>query len=123
MSSPRIQEATELVATIAAALDAAGLDTATATMDAGLVPSAARNGVVLVTPPTLTFPTFAQLEATWTLHVVAGPPTDYLSAWATLDAIIQALFAAQLNMDEAEPGQFAQANGAPLPAYTITLNP
>jgi len=124
MTSPRIQEADELVATVAAALESAGLDKATATADAGHVPSAARHGVVLVTPPTLSFPTFHQVDTTWTLHVVAGPATDYLAAWATLDAILQALIDAQLNMDEAEPGQFAQANNAPaLPAYTITLNP
>jgi hypothetical protein len=124
MSSPRIQEAAELVETISAALAAAELDQVTATTDAGKVPSASRNGVVLVAPPALAFPTWTQVETTWTLHVVAGPATDYLAAWATIDAIIQALFDAQtLNFDEAEPGQFAQQNGSPLPAYTITLNP
>jgi hypothetical protein len=125
MSSPRIQEAAALVQTITDALSAAGLaPRAIATTDPAQVPSGARYGVVLVAPPALAFPTWEGVEATWSLHIIAGTPTDQLAAWATIDGIIQALVDARtLSLEDAEPGQFAQLNGPALPAYTITLNP
>jgi hypothetical protein len=124
MDAPRIQAAAALVEAVSEALTAAGLTRVLATTDAAKVPSGARNGVVLVAPPGLTFPTWDQVEATWSLHIIAGTPTDPLTAWATIDGIIQALVESRtLNLDEAEPGQFAPLNGPALPAYTITLNP
>lgn len=124
MSGPRIQQAAELADAATDALSAAGLTRVLVTTDPGKVPSGARHGVVLVAPPALTFPTWDQVEAAWTLHVVAGTPADYLTAWGIIDGIIQALADARtLNLDEAEPGQFAPLTGPALPAYTITLNP
>ncbi|WP_349866845.1 hypothetical protein [Leifsonia sp. WHRI 6310E] len=127
MTGSRVQEAGELVATIRAALDAAGLPDVIATVDAGKVASGARTGIVLVAPPAITFPTWDATEATWSLHVVAGSMTNFLAAWQRIDIIIDALAGAQtLNLDEAEPSRFATVQGpqtVELPAYTITLNP
>lgn len=124
MATPRLDAADDLVAEVQAALAAAGLVKAHATKNAAEIPSGARYGVVVVSPPALTFDTWTSTTATWELHLVAGPANDYLAAWATLDGLIEALVAAGINVAKAEPGGYAPSAQAPiLPSYTLTLNP
>jgi hypothetical protein len=120
-TSPRIEKARALVRRIRDALDDAELGKVMATIDARDVESGARHGIVVVSPPKLTAPTFRYVELEWELHVIAGPATDYLAAWARIDTIIQALIDADVELTDAEPGQFQPHRGEPLWAYTATL--
>lgn len=123
MTTPRIDQARQLVADVRAALDAAGLEKATATLDAALVPSGARYGVVVVAAPKLDFSaSWSDVAAVFELHVIAGPADDYLAAWAVIDAIIQALAEAGVNLRTGEPGAYQTLTGGTLPAYTLTTN-
>jgi hypothetical protein len=121
MASPRIEEAKALVARLQEIFDTED-PKVLVTLNADHVPSGSRHGVVLVAPPTLRLPNFALVEATWELHVVAGPPTNYLAAWERIDSIVQVLIEAALNIDKAEPGMFQPNTGPALNAYTLTLN-
>lgn len=123
MPAPRLARARVLVDELRAALDAADLEDVTATLDAGLIASGARAGIVVVSPPKLEFAGYGDPAALFEVHVIAGPASDYLAAWERLDTIVQALVDAQLNLREGEPGGYADARlDAPLPAYTLTLN-
>lgn len=120
----RRTRATELVAQIRAALDAAGLTGVIATADPGDIGSAYSNGLVLVNAPRLTFTTWDETEEVWTLHVAAGPWDNQLAAWDVLDAILLALSAGQINMNTADPTTIQFIAGEPgLPGFVIELNP
>lgn len=119
----RIEQGAALVLKLAAALEVAGLDKALATLDAAHVASGSRYGVLVVSPGTLTFEDWGEPSMAWEVHVIAGPANDYLAAWDKIDAMIQALVVAQINLRSGEPGQFQPLVGEPLPAYTLTLNP
>lgn len=123
MTSPRIDQANEKKAEIRAILDAAGLTMVTVTLDAREIPSGARHGVIVISPPDLTFETFTQTDTSFELTVIAGPADNLLHAWQTLDGIIEALRVGQLDMKSAQGDMFAPTSSAPLPGYTITLNP
>jgi hypothetical protein len=126
VTSPRVDQATEIVAELTDALaDDPDTTGAVATTDALLVPSGARNGIVLVQPPDLTFTNFQFTDPTWTLLVVAGPPDNHLAAWERIDAIIHALETAGINLATGEPVGFQplDKNAPLLPAYQLTLNP
>lgn len=123
MDAPRLAAARDLVEDVRAALDAADLEQVMATLDGINVGSGVRHGIVVVSPPSFAFPTWAEPVVTWELHAIAGPATDYLAAWEKLDAILEALAAGHINIAKAEPGGFAQPNGPAIPSYTITLNP
>lgn len=122
-TGPRLQYAEQLVTQLQATLIAVA-DTAKVhvTMNPEEVASGATNGVVMVALPVLTSPNFAQLDVKWEVHVIAGPATNWLVAWDRIDTILQVLFDGQLNIASADPANFAGLNGAPLPAYTLTLN-
>jgi hypothetical protein len=125
MSTPRLDEAHELLELLRAAL--ADLPDVHATINPAEAVSAARNGCVLIQPPELSFPTWDQTEAAWELLVVAGSMTNYVHAWGVIDAILAALTDAQtLNLDTAEPASFqppGTTQAQVIPAYKITLNP
>jgi hypothetical protein len=122
--SKRIDAAHELVEDIKAALEAAGLKDATATLNALEVPSGARHGIVVVSPPTLDFASsWGDPTSSWELHIIAGPADNYLAAWDRIDLMIDALVAGHINLKTAEPGQFQAAQGPALPAYTATTHP
>lgn len=124
MTSPRLAQAETLRAALADALTAAGMLKALATLDAGDVPSGSRHGVVVVSAPSLNFEnSWTDAVATFEVHVIAGPAADYLAAWETIDLIIDALHKAQINIATGVPGAYQPHQGAPLPAYTLTLNP
>lgn len=123
MTTPRIERAIQLEAELLAILQDKGLEKVTVTRDALEVPSGARHGVIVVSPPALTFETFGEGDAEWELHVIAGPADNYLHAWGTLDGILHALERGELNMKRAEPTSYQPLRGEPFPAYTITLNP
>lgn len=114
--------ATRLSVTVREALDADGLSDVHSTVDAAEIPSAARAGVVCVSPPVYTFQTWGEPQIAWELTAVCGPPDNYLAAWDQLDRIVRALHAGQLNLARAEPGSYQPITGPALPAYTITLN-
>jgi hypothetical protein len=124
MASPRIAKAHEIVDDLRAALDAAGLQAVTATLDAGLIASGARDGIVVVAAPKLDFSAgYGAPAAIYEVHVIAGPADNYLVAWDRLDTIVEALVAGQINLNRGEPGGYADERlAAPLPAYTLTLN-
>lgn len=121
----RLDKARALVDDVQAAIDAAGLEKVTATVDAAHVASGSRHGVVVVSPPELEFETFGgDADLTWELHVIAGPAENYLAAWERIDQIISALEASDLPLHRAKPGAWEPITpGPPLPAYTITLHP
>ena len=119
----RLEQGAALVLKLGAALIAAGLPKALATLDAAHVASGSRHGVLVVSPGTLTFDGWEDPVMAWEVHVIAGPATDYLAAWAKIDAIISALVAARINLKSGDPGSFQPLQGEPLPAYTLTLNP
>ncbi|WP_104136573.1 hypothetical protein [Cryobacterium sp. Y62] len=123
MASPRIEQGLALVTLLQAALTDAGLTKAIATMNAAEVPSGSRYGVVVVAAPELDFATWNDPTPLWEVHVVAGPATDYLAAWDTIDTIIQAFVVAQINLKTGTPGQYQPFQGVALPAYTLSLNP
>lgn len=123
MPSPRLEQAAKLVADVGDAFAAAGFDKATATTDALKVPSGARHGIAVVAAPSLTFPDWDEPAVEWTIHLVAGPANDFLAAWEKLDALLEALFVAQLNLKSAEPAGYETREGPVIPAYTVTLNP
>lgn len=122
----RLDKAREVVAEVRDALDEAGLDKVLADVNAAVVPSGSRHGVVIVSPPEMTFETFGgDPGLTWDLHVIAGPPGDYLEAWRKIDAIIAALEASRLPLNTAKPGAWSglDPSSPPIPAYTVTLHP
>lgn len=123
MVAPRIVQANAKAGQLRTMLAEAGLDQVTVTLDAREIASAARHGVIVISPPDLTFVTFTSTEATYELSVIAGPADNLLHAWETLDSIIEALRAGQLDMTTARGEMFAPASSAPLPGYTINLNP
>lgn len=122
MTSKRIEQAEALVAEVRAALDAAELTAATVTLNAGEIPSGARHGIIVVSPPKLDFTSWGDPAAEFELHAIAGPPDNYLAAWAVLDQLIQALVDGGVNLRSGEPGGYAAPGGATLPAYTLTVN-
>lgn len=122
----RLDKAKALVAEVQAALDAApDLEKVLASIDAAIVPSASRHGVVIVSAPDLEFELFGDEAAiTWELHVIAGPPGNYLAAWERIDQIITALAESSLPLYRAKPGAFQpDSTGPAIPAYTVTLHP
>jgi hypothetical protein len=122
-TGPRLLAAEALVARLQTLLADDELTAkVTATMNPNEVASGSTNGVVLVTLPTLSSPNFAQLDVEWQVHVIAGPPTNWLAAWDRIDTILQVLFDGQLNLATAEPSEYRALNGPSIPAYTITLN-
>jgi hypothetical protein len=121
-SHPRVDRALELVDQLRELLDAAGLQDVMASMDANDVASGSRHGIVLVSPAVLTFPNSYQVDVSWEIHLIAGPPENYLEAWKVLDQLIEVLAdGSRLPIDRAEPGQFQPLNGAPLWAFTLFL--
>ena len=123
MPAPRLTQALGIVAEVREALTNAGLTQAHVTIDAAEVPSGARHGVVVVSPPSLDFETFTETVPTWELHVIAGPADNYLAAWSTIDTMIEALVTGHINLNRGEPGQYQGIRGEQLPAYTLKLNP
>ena len=134
MTSPRHQQALDLVERIQSIIDAVndpdplvpdGLQDAekiTVTIDPTLVPSGSRHGIVLVALPTLSSPNFAAIDVKWEVHVIAGPADNWIAAWDRIDSILQVLFDGNVNIDSAEPANYPALNGPPIPAYTLTLN-
>jgi hypothetical protein len=123
MSAPRIEHAKAKAIELRTMLTEAGLDKVTVTLDAREIASAARHGVVVISPPDLAFETFTSVDASFELSLIAGPADNLLHAWETLDSIIEALRVGNLNMTTARGDMFAPPSSAPLPGYTITLNP
>ncbi|AMB58241.1 hypothetical protein [Microterricola viridarii] len=121
MPTPRLDQATEYLDAIKAAMLAADLPDVLVTLDALKIPSAARHGVIVITPPAIEFPSYTQAEIDWELGLVAGPATDLERAWRQLDAMLDALTTAQLPLERADPGSLPQQGGPALPAYTVTL--
>lgn len=123
MGTPRIDYARELIAELRTMLDAADLAQVMVSIDPLDIPSGARHGIVVISPPDLTFTTYTQTEAAYELAAIAGPADNLLAAWERLDGILEALRVGGLNMDTARGDMFAPKNGQPLPGYTITLHP
>lgn len=121
----RLDKARALAADVQAVIHAAGLTKALATVDAAHIPSGSRYGIVVVSPPELTFETFGGDPAlVWELHIIAGPAENYLAAWERIDEILAALEDSDLPLSTAKPGAWESVtNGPDLPAYTVTLYP
>lgn len=105
------------------ALDTAGHRRAVATRDGRKMTSAqvSRNGGVLVTIPSVDYPTYGEAVAEWHLYLVAGPLDRPLEAFDRLDGLLDALLAADLPITRAEPAAFNPIDGQPLPALDITM--
>lgn len=123
MATPRIIAAEQLRDRLREVLDAQGLPDATATIDARDIPSGARHGIVVISPPDLEFTTYTQTSADTELSVIAGPADNLLAAWKTLDAILEALRRGGIPMLTARGDMFRQHHGEPLPGYTVRLTP
>lgn len=119
--STRTARAAELTAEIRAALDAANLRGVHVTVNPAEVVKAMPAGVVVITPPDLTFTTFTITDSAWELWVIAGPSHDPLTAWDRLDAIIDAL-AEPLGLTAARSDAYQPlGDRPPFPAYVLTL--
>ena len=125
MSTPRIEYANLLAGEISALLVAADLPKVIVSLDIRNIPSGARDGIVVIMPPDLDFPTFAETEASHELAVVAGTVGNLLAAWEILDAIIEALRPLNLygSLDTATADMFAPKDSPQLPGYTVKLHP
>lgn len=123
MTAPRIQQAKALVASLRDALDAADLEAVTVTTDALLIPSGARQGIVVVAAPELDFSAgFGHVATAWEIHVIAGPADNYLAAWERIDTIIQAFVDGDVNLANGKPGAYGAHDGQTIPCYTLTTN-
>jgi hypothetical protein len=128
MGAPRLGIAQQIVDQVRAAIAAAATDddaltNVIVTKDPLIVPQAAPNGVVVVTPPTLTFETFDQFGATWTLEVISGPIQHMEVAWDRADRIIEAIRTRTgLPITGAVSGNYTPAGGATyLAGYLLTI--
>lgn len=102
------------------AFTAAGLDVTVTTDPAKVAPVVAANGVALVVnPPELTFTTWTDTDVEWSLWLVAGPRNDPDTAWAQLDAALDAI-REPLELDRARPDAFRDNHGATYPAFVLT---
>ena len=123
MTAPRLAQARALETDVRDALDAADLHEVIATLDANLIPSGSRAGIVVIAAPKLTFDgPFGDVQTAFELHVVAGPADDYLRAWDRIDTIIQALVDGRINLRDGEAGSYQPQHGSAIPAYTLTMN-
>lgn len=117
----RLEQAEEIKALIRETLTAAGLHDVTVTLNPGEVPGALPNGpVVAIQPPKLTFITYNTQEAEWELFVIAGPPADRMTAWTSIDQVIEAL-RVPLDIDKADPANYEHPSMQPHAAYVLTL--
>lgn len=113
-----LAQAEQLRATVEAALgDLVDLVTLDGT---GLKPQT--RAAVVVRPPSIEFPNFAERDTEFQLVVVAGPADRPLRALDQIDQIITALEAEQFPMKSAKPFGFSLAGAGVLPAYEITLH-
>lgn len=81
-------------------------------------------GVVFVNPPELAFPNYGDdVDTTWTLDVIQGTTLNLDAARSFIGDVIGALHAGGINIDQARPVSWRTAQGAEIPAYTLTLNP
>lgn len=122
-ATPRVTFAEEMKAAIKADLTAQGLPLVHVTLDPREIVSGSRHGVVVITPPNLSFPSYTEVSALWELSVIAGPADNLEAAWNTLDAIIHVFFMTDYDLNTAEGFTFQPKTGAPLPGYTVTLHP
>ncbi|MFF5793962.1 hypothetical protein ACFY5D_18110 [Paeniglutamicibacter sp. NPDC012692] len=117
----RLERAAELVEEMREVLAAAGLDDVTVTANPVEIPGALPNGpVVAVQPPKLTFITYNTQEAEWELFVIAGPPADRLTAWTSIDQVIEAL-RVPMDIDKADPANYEHPSMQPHAAYVLTF--
>lgn len=118
--SAAVTRARHLAATVIPEILAAELlDNVSVTIDGLDVPAALANGpVILINPPTLTHETFTYTVAEWDVLIIAGPPHDAVTAWETIDAIMEAL-AGPLAVDTARPAAFAHPGIPDHPAYQL----
>lgn len=79
----------------------------------------AGEAVVLVTPPKVSYPTYHQAEAEWTLYAVPGLATR-AETWDAIDDIVEQLRVV-LDVDEVRPYDWQPDNGAPMVAAEITV--
>lgn len=121
MRTPRIDAAEQLRTRIETALKSE-LPDAIATLNSLEVGSAARHGAALIIPPELEFPTGGtEFNASWQVHLVAGPARDYLQAWPLLDWMIEILLEHGFPITKATAASFQPQMGDTLPAYTLTI--
>lgn len=90
------------------------------TLDGATAASAAQAGnhVVIISPPRLEFPTWHQIEAEFTIWLVAGP--NHAQAWERMDKMLE-LLAGPLELETATPETLTDpSTGAEFPAYRCT---
>ncbi|MGO2655973.1 MAG: hypothetical protein ACTH93_09130 [Pseudoclavibacter sp.] len=102
--------------------DALGVLVDQITLDGSTIKAQTRAAVIIY-PPRLKMPTWADddTEVHWT--IVAAASGDTLTAWERLDRIIDRLQHSGLNLADATPSTLSLAGAATLSAYEITLNP
>lgn len=90
--------------------------------DEALNAVAGGSSAVLIQPPRLTFPTYHQVEAAFTVYVVPGAG-DRDRAWTSADELLRRLREAWDDVTEAAPYDWRpDADTAPLVAYEVTVN-
>lgn len=121
MTSPRVIRAEEILTEIRDLLDTAGLDQVHVTINPAEIAKTIPAGVVVLTPPDLTFPTFHITDTSWEIWAITGPAQEILAAWSNLDAIVDTL-AAGLEVTGARADSYQPPGGStPVPAYVLTL--
>ena len=125
--STRTDRAAQIVESITDALHEIHLyaDQVTVTTDPDKVDKrgAGQHGIVLVHPaPKFTFPAGGVTRLEWTIYVLSKPG-DTLTAFATVDPILDALIARLAGFQAADPGEYETADdlSPAFPGYVVTL--
>lgn len=76
--------------------------------------------VVVVNPPTVTYPTWDEVDAEWQAWLITGPTSDPAAAWRTLDRC-RDLLVRPLEVARCQPDAFRDAQGNDWPAFVLTF--
>lgn len=78
---------------------------------------------IVIEPPEVAYPTWDDIEITWTLDLIAGTQTTQAASLDLLTDAIELLAAAGLNIERCAPITFNLAGAGNLAAYQVRLNP
>lgn len=120
--SERIDRATLIADTLRARVrEDPDLADVIVTLDPNNVPAQAERGVVIVRPPRLKMTdSYNVIDTEWDVLVIAGPPQDWLTAWARIDDILDAIIPG-IAFTEGEPDTYGgNATRPGLPCYRLT---
>lgn len=117
-------DTTDIIRRVRTALDEGSMLAVGVTDEPTKVGPLSGPGVIYVNPPELSFPHYGDdVDTTWTFDVIQGTTLNLDDARSFIGDVIGALHAGGLALDQARPASWRTAQGAEIPAYTLTLNP